>query len=116
MAKNLRWKVVLILAVIAIAVYAFYPPDQKVHLGLDLKGGVHLVLRVQTDDALRLDAQTTADRLVEQLKQTNVNAPAWFVPPTSFTVPGVSPAQEAGFEAISPKSRRTTIVRPAPAA
>ena len=31
---------------------------QKVRLGLDLKGGVHLVLRVQTDDALRLETET----------------------------------------------------------
>ena len=28
--------------------------DKQLKLGLDLKGGVHLVLRVQTDDALRL--------------------------------------------------------------
>ena len=63
MSKNLRWKVLVILGVVALAVFAFYPPDQKIRLGLDLKGGVHLVLRVQTDDALRLETQTTADRL-----------------------------------------------------
>ena len=28
------------------------PAGQKIRLGLDLKGGVHLVLRVNTDDAL----------------------------------------------------------------
>ena len=54
MAKNLRWKLLTILGVVALSVFAFYPPSQKVRLGLDLKGGVHLVLRVQTDDALRL--------------------------------------------------------------
>jgi preprotein translocase subunit SecD len=41
MSKNLRWKLLVILGVIALAVFAFYPPDQKVRLGLDLKGGVH---------------------------------------------------------------------------
>ena len=97
MAKNLRWKVILILAVIAIAVYSFYPPAEKVHLGLDLKGGVHLVLRVQTDDALRLYAQTTADRLVEQLKAKNVTVTANVVSPTSFAVNGVTPDQDAVF-------------------
>ena len=56
----------------ALAVWSFYPPDQKVRLGLDLKGGVQLVLRVQTDDALRLETQTTADRLAEQLKTANI--------------------------------------------
>ena len=43
MAKNLRWKVLFILGVVALSVWSFYPPDQKVRLGLDLKGGVHLV-------------------------------------------------------------------------
>ena len=72
MAKNLRWKIVVIVAVIALAGWSFYPPSEKVHLGLDLKGGVHLVLRVQTDDALKLETQTTADRLAEQLKTANI--------------------------------------------
>ena len=31
--------------------------DRQLKLGLDLKGGVHLVLRVQTDDALRLETE-----------------------------------------------------------
>ena len=68
MAKNLRWKILVILAVIGLSVFAFYPPDQKIKLGLDLKGGVHLVLRVQTDDALRLETETTSQRLGEKLK------------------------------------------------
>ena len=72
MAKNLRWKVLIILGVVGLSIFAFYPPDQKVKLGLDLKGGVQLVLRVQTDDALRLETQTTADRLAEQLKTANI--------------------------------------------
>ena len=72
MAKNLRWKIICILGVIGLSVWSFYPPGQKVRLGLDLKGGVHLVLRVQTDDALKLEVQTTADRLREQLRTAKV--------------------------------------------
>ena len=51
--KDLRTRLIVIGAVLALSIWAFYPPQQKVNLGLDLKGGVHLVLRVQTDDALR---------------------------------------------------------------
>ena len=40
--------------------------DKKVRLGLDLKGGVHLVLRVQTDDALRVETETAMERLRER--------------------------------------------------
>src|SRR6478752_8240950 len=98
MAKNLRWKLVVIFAVVALAVFSFYPPGEKVHLGLDLKGGVHLVLRVQTDDALKLETQTTADRLAEQLKQKSVTTGGYVVnSPTSFTFNGVAPDQDAAF-------------------
>ncbi|HYE86215.1 MAG TPA: protein translocase subunit SecD [Vicinamibacterales bacterium] len=98
MAKNLRWKVLAIVAVLGLAVFAFYPPDQKVKLGLDLKGGVQLVLRVQTDDALRLETQTTADRLAEQLKTNNIPVGAITVDSaTSFTVSGIPPNRDADF-------------------
>ena len=98
MAKNLRWKIVVIVAVIALAGWSFYPPSEKVHLGLDLKGGVHLVLRVQTDDALKLETQTTADRLAEQLKTANIPIGGVTLNgPTSFTVTGVPPEQDAAF-------------------
>ena len=52
--------------------FAFYPPRQKLRLGLDLKGGVHLVLRVQTDDALRLLTEGTADQLREALRTASI--------------------------------------------
>jgi preprotein translocase subunit SecD len=100
MAKNLRWKAIVIAAVIGLAVWSFYPPDQKVRLGLDLKGGVHLVLRVQTDDALRLETQTTAARLGEQLKAAKVNIAGTNVTSaTEFTASGVPPDQDAAFRA-----------------
>ena len=98
MAKNLRWKVLTIAAVVALSIFAFYPPQEKVKLGLDLKGGVQLVLRVQTDDALRLEVQTAADRLAEQLKNAKVPVSATVAGPTSFTVT-VPPDQDAAFRA-----------------
>jgi preprotein translocase subunit SecD len=98
MAKNLRWKVLTILGVVALSVFAFYPLDEKVRLGLDLKGGVHLVMRVQTDDALRLETQTTADRLREQLRTANVSVGDIAVTNSSaFTVSGVPADQDAAF-------------------
>jgi preprotein translocase subunit SecD len=72
MSKNLRWRIVLIVAVIALSVWGFYPPGEKVNLGLDLRGGVHLVMRVQTQDALRRETETTVERLREALSRNNV--------------------------------------------
>ena len=63
MNKNIRWKLTTIAVVTALAIWAFYPPARKIRLGLDLKGGVHLVLRAHTDDALRLETETTSERL-----------------------------------------------------
>src|SRR5918993_2478893 len=101
MAKNLRWKVLLIAGVVALAIFAFYPPDQKIRLGLDLKGGVHLVLRVQTEDAVRLETETTADRIREQLRAQNIpNATVTLVSPTEFRVDGVPPEQDAAFRQL----------------
>lgn len=98
MAKNLRWKLLVIAAVIGVSIWAFYPPEQKVRLGLDLKGGVHLVLRVQTDDALRLETETTVERLREQLRTQNITVgnitPASI---TSFSVEGVPADQDQAF-------------------
>jgi preprotein translocase subunit SecD len=101
MAKNLRWKILVILGVIALAVFSFYPPDRKVALGLDLKGGVHLVLRVQTDDAVRLETETTADRLREQMRAANLgSATVTPVSPTEFRVEGVPPDQDPAFRQL----------------
>ena len=90
MNKNLRWKFLLIVAVIALAVWSFYPPSQKVNLGLDLKGGVHLVMRVQSDAALRIETETTSERLRDTLSRANVQyAKLEVTSPTEFVVEGI---------------------------
>ena len=59
----------------------FYPPFDtpsragKVKLGLDLKGGVHLVLRVKTDDALKLETETPPSGLRDGAAQKNIHGP-----------------------------------------
>ena len=67
MTKNLQWKLLAIIAVVALSALAAYPPQEQIRLGLDLEGGVHMVLRVQTDDALQLESETAAEQLGEQL-------------------------------------------------
>lgn len=95
MAKNLRWKVLTILAVVAASVFAFYPPEEKIRLGLDLKGGVHLVMRVQTEDAVRIETETIADRLREQLRSSNIpGATVNIVSPTEFRIENVPSEQD----------------------
>ena len=54
----------------ALSVWAIYPPDRTIKLGLDLKGGVHLVLRVKTDDALQRQTQATGTALNDLRRET----------------------------------------------
>jgi preprotein translocase subunit SecD len=98
MMKNLQWRIGLIVAVIGLSVWAFVPPAQKVKLGLDLKGGVHLVLRVKTDDALKVETDTTVDRLRDNLTRNGVAfSKVETASPTEFRVEGLQ--DDAAFRA-----------------
>jgi preprotein translocase subunit SecD len=102
MNKNLRWKLLAILVVLGASVWAFYPPHEKVRLGLDLKGGVHLVLRVHTDDAVRLETETSVERLREELSKAGVSAARLeMTSTTTLRVEGVPPAQDATFRRVA---------------
>jgi len=101
MYKNLRWKLVTIAAVVVLAVWSFYPPQDKLRLGLDLRGGVHLVLQVQTDDALRLETETSSEQLREALSVENITPTVVVQNLTEFTVEGVMPANDQQFRSIA---------------
>ncbi|MBN2409103.1 MAG: protein translocase subunit SecD [Candidatus Aminicenantes bacterium] len=73
MKKGPRWKIILTLGIIALAVFLAYPPAQKINLGLDLRGGIHLVLQVITDDAINMDMDEEINRLQDQLKKKNLD-------------------------------------------
>ena len=48
MYRYSNWLMLFILGLIALAIWAIYPPGEKIHLGLDLKGGMHLILEADT--------------------------------------------------------------------
>ncbi len=75
--KGLKWRWLIILAVLIWAVIYLLPtfvpnlplgflPKNKIQLGLDLKGGIHLVLEVETNEAVK----TTTDSLAEEIETT----------------------------------------------
>ena len=83
MKKNLTARTVIIVVTILVCIYGIIgiPTSkaelvqhfqQNIRLGLDLKGGSHLVLQVQIQDAVKADADQTIDRVKEDLKKQNV--------------------------------------------
>src|SRR5712691_13472051 len=63
MNLDLRWRLLLIFALLVLCVLAIYPPSEKIHLGLDLKGGIHMVMRVRTDDAVKAEIDLSQERI-----------------------------------------------------
>lgn len=72
MPKNLKWKLLLIAGVLVACIYSFVPPRDKIKLGLDLKGGIHLVLQVVIDDALNQELYQTAEKISLDFKSKNI--------------------------------------------
>jgi preprotein translocase subunit SecD len=127
MYKNLRWKLLTCVGVFAIFfIVGVYPIlAQKYHLplpgvlaakqlklGLDLKGGVQLVMRVQTDDALRTHTTTTSEQLREALRTAGVSVSSISATsPTTFHVEGVPGDRDAEFRRIADEQTATNYDR-----
>jgi preprotein translocase subunit SecD len=97
MDRSLQIRALMILAILALAGMSIYPPEEKINLGLDLRGGMHLVLQVKTDDAVRAETENTADTVVSQLKDEGVNGVEVEFPSlATFELLGV-PAEQDDF-------------------
>ncbi len=57
-----RWIILFVIALIALSVWSIYPLGEKINLGLDLKGGIHLVLEADTE---RLPASENLGEVVD---------------------------------------------------
>ncbi|MDZ7832208.1 MAG: protein translocase subunit SecD [Desulfobacterales bacterium] len=69
--KNVSWRLLIVFGVLIIAAVLVAPtfkpgwwPHRQINLGLDLKGGMHLVLEVETEKAV----ESTVDRIREELR------------------------------------------------
>src|ERR671922_1373472 len=63
--RDLRWKLAIIAIIIGVSVWFAFPLGQRINLGLDLQGGMHLVLEVEAEKAV----ENTTDRLVAELTE-----------------------------------------------
>jgi preprotein translocase subunit SecD len=86
MNPNLKWKVIFITLVIVGCIYGLiglptFPTSlaqlkdnfgHQIKLGLDLQGGTHLILQVQTQEAIAQETDQTVDRLTAQMRAKNI--------------------------------------------
>lgn len=83
MKKSLQTRAVIIIAVILLSIYGIVglpssPADitknmqENIKLGLDLKGGSHLILQVQVQDAIKAEADQVIQRLRDDLAKQNI--------------------------------------------
>ena len=72
------WKVILILVVLVAFVAPIVPTKsnpEPIKRGLDLKGGTHLVMRVNVGDAVRLETDQAMEAFKAQAAKNNLPAP-----------------------------------------
>src|SRR5258708_3769700 len=118
MNKTLLWKLVLILAIVVVFTLGIFgiPKDwsgtglltavtDRIHLGLDLKGGTHLILQVQVNDAVNVDSDNVIALLKEDMRKRKINYVEITKPdsvghPDMVAVKGVAPEQRSDFLSV----------------
>jgi len=98
--KELRLRATLYGSFLIACAVAVWPPYEmngkpgRIRLGLDLKGGIHLVLQVVTDDALKATIDDAVSTTRDQLQRKGiVFGSAQRTDTQTFSVEGVEPAR-----------------------
>jgi preprotein translocase subunit SecD len=118
MNKTLLWKSLFIVAVLLVFVFGIFGVPSgvsgsalkaaildRIKLGLDLKGGTHLILQVQVIDAVNADSDRAIERLKESLKTkgivyTDITKPDPQNAPDRIAIKGVPPESAADLRDI----------------
>src|SRR5208337_3444501 len=118
MNKNLSWKLPVIIGILLVFLAGILgiPKDwsgkgilaaitDRIHLGLDLRGGTHLILQVQVNDAVNVDSDNAIARLKEDMRTHKINYADIVKPdpvnhPEMIVVKGVPPDQTSDFKSI----------------
>jgi preprotein translocase subunit SecD len=72
MPRRLWLRAAIIVLAVAASVWFLYPPRRTINLGLDLQGGIHLVLGVETDKAIAGQTERAAADLKSALERKGI--------------------------------------------
>src|SRR5256885_6895467 len=115
MKKNFLWKFGLILGILLFFLFGIFGvPNsfsregilasmaKRINLGLDLRGGTHLILQVKVNDAVNISAQNAIEVLKEQLSKqkvdySDISQPDQQNNPDHIVVRGLSPGSRTNL-------------------
>src|SRR3954465_5471830 len=72
MHRKLWLRIALGLPVVPVCFWPLYPPKKSINLGLDLQGGIHLVLGVDTSKAIANQAERAAEDFKAALERKGI--------------------------------------------
>jgi preprotein translocase subunit SecD len=72
MPRHLRVRIAFVLLVVAVSVWYLYPLKSALNLGLDLQGGIHLMLGVEADKHVASQTDRTAEDLKKALERKGI--------------------------------------------
>ncbi len=72
MRRYLWFRIAAVVVVVAASIWYLYPPKKTINLGLDLQGGIHLVLGVDLDKALETQVERAASDLRASLDKKGI--------------------------------------------
>ncbi len=129
MSSQIKWKFVLVAAVILACIYGLIGLPQfptslaqvktnladRIKLGLDLKGGSHLVLQVQLEEAVAQRCNEAHDDLIQQLHSKNITfSEVRQVDDTHILVRGVDPSASGSLRDLITSQFTDWAMSPAP--
>jgi preprotein translocase subunit SecD len=117
MKKNLNNKIALIVAVLVVCIWGIFGASsgfsgkdlmegltKRIHLGLDLKGGAHLILQVKVEEAVYTETNNTAARIQQDLKKASLTYSQVYVPdaakPQVIRVEGTATASSSAVQSL----------------
>jgi preprotein translocase subunit SecD len=117
MKKNLKNKIALIIAVMLICLWGIFGDlkgisgkallsaiSNRIHLGLDLQGGAHLILQVQVSEAVNAETDNSVQEIQQDLKKANLGFSQVVKPdpnkPDVIRIEGVSAAQSDAVNSL----------------
>ena len=117
MKKNLNNKIALIVAVLVVCVWGIFGASsgisykdlsegltKRIHYGLDLKGGAHLILQVKVEEAVNAETNNTAARIQQDLKKANLTYSQVYVPdaakPQVIRLEGTATASSSAVQSL----------------